>query len=102
MLKSVQNTYATSTDLADWMVKHTNLTFREAHQKTGEIVLLAEKKNKLLTEISIEELKSIEPKITNDIFNYLSIDSSVSNKKSYGGTDFKQIKMAIKRAKRKI
>ncbi len=94
--------FTTATDLADWMVKHTNLTFREAHQKTGEIVLLAEKKNKLLTEISIEELKSIEPKITNDIFNYLSIDSSVSNKKSYGGTDFKQIKMAIKRAKRKI
>ncbi len=94
--------FTTATDLADWMVKNTDLTFREAHQKTGEIVLLAESKKKLLKDISLEELKSVEPKITNDIFNYLSIESSISNKKSYGGTNFKQIKLAIKRAKSKI
>ncbi len=94
--------FTTATDIADWIVKNTKLTFREAHQITGKIVLLAEKKNKLLSELSLEELKSIEPKINDDIFNYLSIESSISKKKSYGGTEHTQIKKAIRRAKKKI
>ncbi len=94
--------YTTATDIADWIVKNTKITFREAHHITGKIVLLAEKKNKLLRELSLMELKSIEPKINEDIFNYLSIESSISKKKSYGGTEFNQIKKAIKRAKKKI
>ena len=55
-----------------------------------------------MSELSLMELKSIEPKINEDIFNYLSIESSISKKKSYGGTEFNQIKKAIKRAKKKI
>lgn len=94
--------YITATDLADWIVKKTDLTFREAHKKTGEIVLLAEKKKKLLQELSIEEFKSIEPKINKDIYNFISIESSIDKKKSYGGTGFSEIKKAIKRAKRRI
>ena len=72
--------------------KKTDLTFREAHKKTGEIVLLAEKKKKLLQELSIEEFKSIEPKINKDIYNFISIESSIDKKKSYGGTGFSEIK----------
>ena len=94
--------FTTATDLADWLVKNTNLTFREAHQKTGKIVLLAEKKNKLLSQLSLDDLKLIEPKINNKIYEYLSIESSVSKKQSYGGTDFNQVKKAINRAKKKI
>ena len=94
--------FTTATDLADWLVKNTNLTFREAHHKTGKIVLLAEKNNKLLSELSIDDLQSIEPKISKEIFEYLSIDSSISKKQSYGGTDLNQVKKAINRAKKKI
>ena len=94
--------FMTATDIADWIVKNTNLTFREAHQRTGEIVLFAEKKKKLLEELSLKDLRSIEPKINKDIFNFLSSNSSVSKKKSYGGTDFSQVKKAIMRAQNKI
>ena len=94
--------YITATDLADWIVKKTDLTFREAHKKTGEIVLLAEKKKKLLQELTIEEFKSIEPNINKDIYNFISIESSIDKKKSYGGTGFSEIKKAIKRAKKRI
>jgi len=94
--------YTTATDLADWIVKNTDLTFREAHKKVGKIVLMAEKKEKLLFELTLDELKSIEPKITKDVFDFLSVESSISKKKSYGGTDFEQIKKAIKRAKRRL
>ena len=94
--------YVTATDIADWMVKNIDLTFREAHKITGKIVLLAEKKKKLLEDLSLEELRTIQPKITEDIFNQLSIKGSIEKKKSYGGTSNSEIKKAIKRAKRKI
>ena len=35
--------FTTATDLADWMVRKIGLSFRDAHYKTGKIVLLAEK-----------------------------------------------------------
>ena len=47
MLKSSFEGYTTATDLADWMVKKIGKTFREAHQISGKIVLLAEKKKKI-------------------------------------------------------
>ena len=94
--------YITATDLADWMVKNIRLTFREAHQKTGAIVLMAEKKKKYLNELSLKELQQVEPKINSDVFNYLSLESSVSQKHSYGGTNINEVKKAIKRAKRKV
>ncbi|MEE2695319.1 MAG: argininosuccinate lyase [Pseudomonadota bacterium] len=102
MYELANSGYTTATDLADWMVKNINLTFREAHQKTGEIVLMAEKKKKLLSKLTLDELKTIEPNITKDVFDVLSVENSISRKKSYGGTDFEQVKKAIKRAKRKL
>ena len=94
--------YMTATDLADWLVKKTDYTFREAHNITGKIVLMAEKKKKILSELSLEEFKLVEPKISKDIFNYVSIENSVSSKNSYGGTNINQVIRAIKRAKTKI
>ena len=94
--------FSTATDLADWLVKNTDLPFREAHHKTGEIVLLAEKKGCMIDQLSVVDLKKIEPKISEDIFTYLKVNDSVKNKKSYGGTSFSEIKKAIKRAKKKI
>ena len=94
--------YTTATDLADWIVKKTNYTFREAHNITGKIVLMAEKKKKELSELSLQEFKLVEPKINKDIFNYVSLENSISSKNSYGGTNINQVLKAIKRAKKKI
>jgi argininosuccinate lyase len=94
--------HTTATDLADWMVKNLNITFREAHEKTGELVLIAEKNKKNLHELPIGVFKSVDKRINNQIFSFLSPESSVNNKKSYGGTGFEQIKSAIKRAKKSI
>ena len=102
MLKSSNNGYSTATDIADWLVQNTKLTFRDAHHKTGKIVLLAEQKGCNLDELDITDFKKIEPEINNQIFGYIGIKNSVKNKSSYGGTGFKKIKEAIKRAKKKI
>ena len=102
MLKSSNNGYSTATDIADWLVQNTELTFRDAHHKTGKIVLLAEQKGCNLDELDITDFKKIEPEINNQIFDYIGIKNSVKNKSSYGGTGFKKIKEAIQRAKKKI
>ena len=43
------------------------MSFRKAYEKTAEIVNLAEKKKKKLNELKIEELKKIEPKLTQEV-----------------------------------
>ena len=94
--------YTTATDLADWMVKNLKISFREAHEKTGKLVLIAEGQNTYLHNLDIKTFKLIEPRINKSIYNLLSPENSVKNKKSFGGTAFSQVKNAIKRARKRI
>ena len=102
MYKLALKGHTTATDLADWMVKNLNISFREAHEKTGKLVLIAEEKNTHLHKLDIKTLKLIEPGINESIYNLLSPENSVNNKKSFGGTAFSEVKSAIKRARKKI
>ena len=92
--------FVTATDLADYLVKNHSMSFRKAYQKTAEIVNLAEKKKKKLTELKIEDLKKIEPKLTNDVLKVFDLRNSINSKKSYGGTSFENIKRMIVKYKR--
>ena len=102
MYEESKKGYTTATDLADWMVRKIGLTFRDAHHKTGRIVLLAEKEKKMLHQLDLDDFKRIEPKINKDVYDIILPKKSISNKKSYGGTSLKQVVTAIKRAKKKI
>ena len=44
MKNAIESSYSTATDLADWLVKNINLTFRDAYNLTGQIVSYAVKK----------------------------------------------------------
>ena len=102
MIKLANTGYITATDLADYLVKNFSIPFRKAYQKTAAIVNLAEKKKKRLNELSLEDLKKIEPKLTNDVIKVFDLRNSVDSKKSYGGTSFENIKkMIIKYKKQK-
>ena len=93
--------YITATDLADYLVKNHSMTFRNAYQKTALIVNLAEKKKKKLSDLTIDELKKIEPKLTQDVLKVFDLKNSINSKKSYGGTSFGNVKKMIKKAKTK-
>jgi argininosuccinate lyase len=86
MRKLAASGYSTATDIADWLVKNLGTPFRDAHHITGRIVKLAESKNCRLDELSLKEIQSVEKKITADIFNVLSVESSVNSRTSFGGT----------------
>ncbi|MDC3231351.1 argininosuccinate lyase [Candidatus Pelagibacter sp.] len=100
MLDLANTGHITATDLADYLVKNYSMSFRKAYEKTSNIVNLAEKKKKNLSQLSLEELKSIEPKLTNDVLMVFDLKNSVKSKKSYGGTSFENIKRMILKYKK--
>ena len=100
MLNLANIGYITATDLADYLVKNHSMSFREAYKKTANIVNLAEKKKKNLSELSIEELKIVEPKLTEDVLMIFDLKNSIKSKKSYGGTSFENIKKMIRKYKK--
>ena len=69
--------HATATDLADWLVRNLGLPFREAHHVTGRIVSLADQKGVSLDALPLAEMRSVEPRITADVFSVLSVERSV-------------------------
>ena len=100
MLELASSGYITATDLADYLVKNHSMSFRIAYQKTAAIVNLAEKKKKKLNELSLEELKKIEPKLNDDVLKVFDLKNSINSKKSYGGTSFDNIKKMIMKYKK--
>ena len=101
MFQLADTGYITATDLADYLVKNHKMSFRNAYQKTAEIVNFAEKKKKKLKELTIEELKKIEPKLTHEVLKIFNLKNSINSKKSYGGTSFENVKKMISNYKKK-
>jgi len=78
--------YATATDLADWLVRTLKMPFREAHHVTGRIVAKAAEQGVALHEVGLVEMQAVEPRITADVLNVLSVRASVDSRTSFGGT----------------
>ncbi len=89
--------YATATDLADWLVRTLKTPFREAHHITGRIVALAAERGVALEKLKLADLKSVEPRITEDAFEVLGVERSVKSRTSYGGTAPANVRRQAKR-----
>ncbi len=72
-----------ATDLADYLVIK-GIPFREAHNIIGKIVKFATGKNIKLNQIALEEYKTFSPKFEEDVFQIISADTCLENKKTYG------------------
>ena len=100
MLNLANLGFINATDLADYLVKNHTMSFREAYKKTAEIVNLAEKKKKNLSELSLEQLRVIEPTLKEDVLMIFDLKNSIKSKKSFGGTSFENIKRMIRKYKK--
>jgi len=100
MFELANNGYITATDLADYLVKNHDMSFRNAYEVTASIVNYAEKKKKKLNELNIIELNKIEPKLNKDVLKVFDLKYSINSKKSFGGTSFDNIKKMITKYKR--
>jgi argininosuccinate lyase len=94
--------FSTATDLADWLVRVLEMPFRDAHHVTGSLVKLAEDKGCDLPDLTLSEMQSVEPRITDDIYNVLTVDASVASRTSYGGTAPVRVREQIARWKDRL
>jgi argininosuccinate lyase len=89
--------YSTATDLADWLVRSLNMPFREAHRVAGWIVAEAAAEKLPLSELPLAAMHAIEPRISRDVYRFLSVDSSVRSRTSYGGTAPRNVRREARR-----
>ena len=91
--------FSTATDLADWLVRVLGLPFRDAHHVTGALVSMAESKGCDLPDLDLDDMRSVHPDITADVFSVLTVENSVNSRTSYGGTAPAQVRAQIARWK---
>jgi argininosuccinate lyase len=99
LAKAAASGFSTATDLADWLVRALNLPFRDAHHVTGTLVKMAEDAGIDLPDLTLEQMQSVHPGITAEIFGVLGVDNSVRSRVSYGGTAPDQVRAQIARWK---
>ena len=78
--------FSTATDLADWLVRSLKMPFRDAHHVTGTLVAKAEARGVDLSGLTLQEMQAVEPRITQGVFDVLTVEASVRSRTSYGGT----------------
>mgnify|MGYP002837520093 FL=1 len=100
MYKMANEGFTTATDFADYLVKEKNLTFRESHGISSQLVNFAEKKNITLNKISLDELKKFYKDLDKNVLKVFNVKNSMNSKISYGGTSSKNVKKMIKKYKK--
>ena len=102
MLFMANQGYTTATDFADYLVKHKNLSFRESYAISAKLVNFAEQNKKLLSELSLEEIKKFYKDLDKSTLKVFDVKNSMNAKKSHGGTSVINVKSMIKKYKREI
>ncbi len=102
MRRATAGGFMTATDLADWLVRAGGMPFRQAHHAAGRIVKLAEGRAVGLDDLTLEDMRAAEPRVTADVFKVLKVESAVRTRTSYGGTAPANVRRACKAARRRF
>ncbi|MBQ8829231.1 MAG: argininosuccinate lyase [Burkholderiaceae bacterium] len=94
MRKAATEGYATATDFADYLVRK-GLPFRDAHEAVGCAVRLASERGCELHELSLEDLRSFNDKVDEDVYTYLTVEGSVAARNHVGGTAPEQVSLQV-------
>ncbi|UAA38666.1 argininosuccinate lyase [Paraneptunicella aestuarii] len=98
-LSAAQQGYANATELADYLVNK-DIPFREAHHIVGEVVLAAIAEGKALEDFTLAELQTFSDKITQDVYQHLTIESCLDKRQVVGGTSREQVEKALQSIKK--
>jgi argininosuccinate lyase len=101
MYAAAKQGYATATDLADYLVKQ-GMAFRDAHEVVGKSVAFGIEQKKDLADLSLAELQNFSDLITEDVFEVLTLEGSISARDHIGGTAPSQVLAAVATAKADI
>ncbi|AIT61015.1 argininosuccinate lyase [Corynebacterium doosanense] len=77
--------FTLATDLAEWMVRQ-GVPFREAHEASGSAVRVAESRGVGLVDLTDEELAGVDPRLTPEVREVLTVEGAVASRSTRGGT----------------
>jgi len=99
MEKACKVGHLSATDLADYLVQKANIPFRKAYYITKDVVAVANKVNKDMSELTIEEIRDSNEEIKDideEILTYLNLKNSMNARTSFGGTSSDRTKEQIR------
>ncbi|MFH1351473.1 MAG: argininosuccinate lyase [Pseudomonadota bacterium] len=101
MGKAAEVGYLVATDLADYLVRK-GMTFRQAHEAVGKIVLFAMDQKKELNELDLDDLKRFARRIDEDVYAYLDPASCINRRNIPGGTGPEMVKRCLEKAREEV
>jgi argininosuccinate lyase len=90
-----------ATDLADYLVSR-GVPFRQAHEVTGRAVRLADSQGKLLSELTLEELRRLHPGFDPDVAAAFDPIQSIRRRSALGGTAPEAVRAQLEHARRAV
>ncbi len=101
MLQGAKGGFTNATDLADYLVKK-GVPFRESHAIVGRMVALALDKGKNLDEFTMDEFHACSDLIEEDIYDALSMETCVRDRKLIGGPNPERVKAEIAQGRKRM
>jgi len=101
MREAVDQGYLVATDLADYLVGK-GVTFRQAHEIVGKMVLYALDHEKELRQLTLKEMKGFSGRIEKDVYGWLDPLSCIDRRNLPGGTGSASVKRALSKARKEI
>ena len=84
MRKAAGGGFINATDCADYLTKK-GMPFRDAYTTVGNLVYYCTENGKLLEELSLPELQNISPLFGEDVYEALSLETCMGQRRSFGG-----------------
>ena len=97
MMAQTKKGYLEATDLADYLAKK-GLPFRKAHEVSGHLVLLCEKRGCTLADLTLDDLKAECDLFESDVAGVLDLRSIAAARTTYGGTGNEAVKVQLQEA----
>ena len=101
MREAAARGFSNATDLADYLVRK-GLPFREAHRVVGELVQRALEAGTGLEALPLDTLRRGDPRIDEDVYRVLALESVVDARASYGGTARSEVERQLERLRRTL
>ncbi len=93
--------FINATDCADYLVKK-GMAFRDAYKITGGLVALCIEKNTVLEDLPLEDYKSACEVFDEGVYQAISLDTCVNERKSQGGPAPQRVKEQIENCKKEL
>ncbi|MEM8498426.1 MAG: argininosuccinate lyase [Pseudomonadota bacterium] len=93
--------FATATDLADYLVRK-GLPFRDAHEVVGSAVAFGVQQSLDLAEIDLPTLQGFSALISEDVYDFLTLEGALAARNHLGGTAPNQVLLRVAEGKQAL